>query len=190
MEMPDQIMEAGRDLIAKSGFNGFSYADVAERVGVRKASIHHHFPSKSDLAVAVIRESRVRLEEHALRFAKAGTAPLEQIQGYVWYWKRCISDGTAPFCVAGMLASELTTLPRVLADEVQSHFEMLIGWFTELFRKGSERGDLHLDGNVRNEAEQFIATVYGAMLAARAMGNPSMFGLIVDAALAKLRVKN
>jgi AcrR family transcriptional regulator len=34
---------------AAGGYSGFSYADIAEVVGIRKASIHHHFPSKVDL---------------------------------------------------------------------------------------------------------------------------------------------
>ena len=45
----DDILQCARSLIIAGGYNGFSYADIAEVVGIRKASIHHHFPTKADL---------------------------------------------------------------------------------------------------------------------------------------------
>jgi TetR/AcrR family transcriptional repressor of nem operon len=38
----DRIREAAHDLIAARGYFGFSYADIADVVGIRKASIHSH----------------------------------------------------------------------------------------------------------------------------------------------------
>ena len=55
------IAETAR-LIVNRGYNGFSYADLAERFGIRKASIHHHFPSKADLVVAVVERGRAGIQ--------------------------------------------------------------------------------------------------------------------------------
>ena len=41
----ERIVHEARNLIMTRGYNGFSYADIAEAVGIRKASIHHHFPA-------------------------------------------------------------------------------------------------------------------------------------------------
>ena len=41
-------------LIRTQGYAAFSYADLSERVGIRKASIHHHFPTKELLGAALI----------------------------------------------------------------------------------------------------------------------------------------
>lgn len=38
--------------IQKVGFNAFSYSDLADEIGIKKASIHYHFPSKIDLGIA------------------------------------------------------------------------------------------------------------------------------------------
>ena len=51
----DDILAAARRFIVAGGYNGFSYADIAEVVGIRKASIHHHFPSKVDLVQTLVR---------------------------------------------------------------------------------------------------------------------------------------
>lgn len=42
------VLEAAR-LFAERGYEGTSMADVAERVGLRKASLFHHFASKDEL---------------------------------------------------------------------------------------------------------------------------------------------
>ncbi|REM97679.1 TetR/AcrR family transcriptional regulator, partial [Mycobacterium tuberculosis] len=44
-----EIVGHARSLLESGGYNGFSYADIAARVNISKASIHHHFPSKAEL---------------------------------------------------------------------------------------------------------------------------------------------
>src|SRR5689334_9607965 len=39
------IMDAAQELIQRGGANAMSYQDISEAVGIRKASIHHHFPA-------------------------------------------------------------------------------------------------------------------------------------------------
>src|SRR5262245_62705529 len=47
------IMDAAQELIQRRGANAMSYQDISDAVGIRKASIHHHFPAKDDLIQAV-----------------------------------------------------------------------------------------------------------------------------------------
>lgn len=53
-----EIVEQTRLLLATGGYHGFSYADISERVRIGKASIHHHFPTKADLVLVVIKRHR------------------------------------------------------------------------------------------------------------------------------------
>lgn len=57
-----EIIEAAQELAQTRGYNGFSYQDIAERVGIRTASIHYHFPSKGDLGKAALRLARAIVE--------------------------------------------------------------------------------------------------------------------------------
>lgn len=52
MSTYDKILRLTDTLIQQRGFLGFSYADLAKEIGIRKASIHHHFPGKTDLGLA------------------------------------------------------------------------------------------------------------------------------------------
>jgi TetR/AcrR family transcriptional repressor of nem operon len=48
----EKILHLTDTLIQQRGFLGFSYADLEKEIGIRKASIHHHFPGKTDLGLA------------------------------------------------------------------------------------------------------------------------------------------
>ena len=102
---------AGRQLIMRRGYSGFSYADIADAIDIRKASIHHHFPTKADLAVAVLQQSQANFDADMSLLDASGADALVQMRAYIGYWERCIADDSAPFCVAGMLGAELPALP-------------------------------------------------------------------------------
>lgn len=186
MSTQKKLIDAARYLIQTRGYNGFSYADVADEVQLRKASIHHYFPTKADLARAVVEQSREGIEEQVRRLASEDFDPHEQLLFYTGYWERCIADATAPFCVAGMLATEMPTLPADLAQAVREHFDTLSKWLEMVLTKGSQWGVLRLRYSVRREAEAFMSSVYGAMLIARAYANARMFPEIVELALKQL----
>jgi len=186
MSTQQKLIDSARYLIQTRGYNGFSYADVAEQVQVRKASIHHHFPTKADLARAVVEESRALIVAQTRTLDDGAFDPEAQLRFYTGYWERCIADGSAPFCVAGMLASELPTLPTDLAENVRAHFRDLSNWLETVLTKGAQLGLFELRGSARLEAESFMSMVYGAMLTARAYGDPKVFADIVDSGLKKL----
>ena len=107
----DAILTCARALIATGGYNGFSYADIADVVGIRKASIHHHFPAKADLVKTLVTRYREEVETGIGQLEQGIPDPLAQLQAYIGYWKTCIGDASAPFCVCALLASEMPTLP-------------------------------------------------------------------------------
>lgn len=58
-----QIIEIALPLMIERGYNAFSYADITERLEIRKASIHYHFPNKSDLGRAVVVYCRALMQQ-------------------------------------------------------------------------------------------------------------------------------
>lgn len=186
MSTHQKLIDSARYLIQTRGYNGFSYADVAEQVHVRKASIHHHFPTKADLARAVVEESRSGIIEQISLLADEDFDPVRKLGFYTGYWEQCIADASAPFCVAGMLAAELPSLPTDLAECVRAHFRDLSRWLETILTKGAQLGVFHLQGAASTEAEAFISLIYGAMLTARAYGDPSKFSDVARGGLRRL----
>lgn len=50
----EEIVAEATKLFAERGYEGASMGDLAERVGLRKASLFHHFPSKDVLYTTVL----------------------------------------------------------------------------------------------------------------------------------------
>jgi len=186
----DDILRCARSLIVDGGYNGFSYADIAKVVGIRNASIHHHFPAKSDLVRTLVVRYREEAAAGIAELERHVSDPVEQLRAYTGYWKACITDATAPFCVCALLASQIPALPTEVAVEVRAHFRALSAWLASVLQRGAEQGRLVLTRPAEVEAEMFLATVHGAMLSARAYGDASIFGAITDPLLERLLAKD
>jgi AcrR family transcriptional regulator len=54
---PAEILDAAEDLLSKEGLAGFSMRRLADRVGIKLASLQHHFQTKGQLMEALIERS-------------------------------------------------------------------------------------------------------------------------------------
>ncbi len=78
----EQLVEHALVLIRRRGFNGFSYRDLADLVGVKTSSIHYYFPSKDDLVLEAVREYGARRRAR-LDAIDASLPPAEQARQYL-----------------------------------------------------------------------------------------------------------
>lgn len=184
----DDILRVARTLIIAGGYNGFSYADIAEVVGIRKASIHHHFPTKVDLVRTLLQRYHEEVEA-GITESRNNLAPAAQLRTYIGFWQECIGDATAAFCVCALLANEIPILPDAIAAELRTHFATLSEWLTSVLEQGADQGAIILTDSAHAEAQTVIATVHGAMLSARAYGDSHVFDVITNALLDRLMAR-
>jgi TetR/AcrR family transcriptional regulator, transcriptional repressor for nem operon len=188
-ETADRILERAHTLISDLGYSGFSYADIAETVEISKASIHHHFPTKATLVVAVLEAHRERFLQSAELLAAKVDDPLARLNAYVQHWEGCIRDQKKPFCIAALLAAELPSLPKEVQAGVQRHFLELSGWIRKTIEEGVRKRSLKLQGTAEDEAQTFMAVVHGAMLSARAFGSTEVFHAATSGALQRISMR-
>jgi len=181
-----EIAEHTKVLLAAGGYNGFSYADLSERVRIGKPSIHHHFPSKAELVLTVVALHRQQARQGLAALDTQVPDPAARLSAYTAYWSKCIREGTAPLCICAMLAAELPMIPQDIADEVSRYFEDLTDWISAVLAEGVAKGQFHLAQSAPVEAQTFISTVHGAMLTARAFNNPEAFDAVSRAAVSRL----
>ncbi|MDA0268923.1 MAG: helix-turn-helix domain containing protein, partial [Cyanobacteria bacterium] len=74
-----QILDVAQILVRQRGYSAFSYADISDRVGIRKASIHYHFPSKDELVRALVMRYRQTFQHQRDRIAQATPDPADQL---------------------------------------------------------------------------------------------------------------
>lgn len=185
-ETADRILQTAHTLIVNRGYSAFSYADISDAVQVSKASIHHHFPTKANLVVSVLKAHRGRFIQSTQTLTQHVEDPLARLQAYVKHWEGCIRDQKRPFCIAALLAAELPSLPEEVQSEVQQYFLELSEWIRKTLEEGVGKQSLKLQGTAEDEAQTFMALVHGAMLSARALGSADVFHAATTTALQRI----
>lgn len=165
----NRVLDASERLAQTRGFNGFSYADVAARVGVTTASLHYHFPGKAALGLALVARYAERFAR-ALGAIRAGSPrAAERLGRYAAIYGAVLGEGR--ICLCGMLAAEYETLPPALRAAVRSFFDANETWLAQVLEEGRARGELAFAGEPRDAAFLWTSALEGAMLLARPYGD-------------------
>ena len=105
----DAIVQAVNRLLAEKGFDAMTVDEVAAEVGIAKASLYKHFPSKEDLAAAAM----VKVMQRAQAFLgalPADMAPMDKLREVARWTMRVQLAGEMP-----SLPSENSSLRTALA---------------------------------------------------------------------------
>ncbi len=182
------IMDAAQDLIQRRGANAMSYQDISEAVGIRKASIHHHFPTKDDLIEAVI----ARYADYVFGlmdeiFASKLDAAAK-LRKYAALFEATLGDGrrdkSCPFAILG---AELSSLGGSTAARVRRFYRDSEERLARVVEEGRDKGQFHFKGDPKRVAAMFFALLEGGMLIARAEGGPKRLHALAEQALKLLQ---
>lgn len=174
----EKIVSAAQELLQTRSFTGFSFEDVAERVGIRKPSLYHHFKTKNDLALAVLERSLMRLE--AASHLRASLSAAEQLHDYLRSISEILGAGER-ICPGGAFIANWEVLPRVLRNGVKRLRQFHSEWLTRILEKGREDRTINFNGqSVDAVARWVFATVQGSLLVARASGNREDYDVVVE----------
>ena len=184
----EEIIKRTNELIARGGYNSFSYADIAELVQVRKASIHHHFPTKADLVKVTVARHCEAIRQGLRSMDESIPDPLVRLETYCRWWASCVQSSAPPICICALLAAELPSIPTEVAELVQEHFRELSTWIAAVIEQGRSTGKIRSTVEPAKEGLAFMASIHGAMLAARALGDPELFARICEQSLDRLKV--
>ena len=168
------LIDAAEQACRQFGYDGFSYADLSTVVGIRKASIHHHFPTKADLAVALIESYSddffAALDTIARRQAQAAA----RLRAYLARYRLALDGGERVcLCVAMSLGRDRLNddaLNALAAFHARSH-----DWLRAAFVLALEDGTVRDVGDAVVESRACLALVEGAQLIARALRDPTAF---------------
>jgi TetR/AcrR family transcriptional repressor of nem operon len=169
----DHVLDVAERLAQTRGFNGFSYADIAAELGITKASLHYHYPTKADLGCALIERYGQRFGVALGQIGAAGWAAARQLEAYVQLYAGVLRNDR--LCLCGMLAAEYSTLPEPMRRAIRGFFEENEAWLARLLESGRRAGDLTFEGRAAEAANALTSTLEGAMLLARSYGDPSRF---------------
>src|SRR5213078_787322 len=99
-----RILDVAERLVQTRGFNGFSYADIAEALKVTKASLHYHYPAKADIGKELIERYERNFLGALARIDAESKDAREKLRRYAAIYADVLSADS--MCLCGMLAAE------------------------------------------------------------------------------------
>jgi TetR/AcrR family transcriptional repressor of nem operon len=161
----EQILDHAITLIMLRGYNGFSYRDLSNLVGVKTSSIHYYFPSKDDLVLEAV---NVYSNEvlNALNSVDASLPADVKLSKYAKMFGKTLGDGNQ-ICLCGMLAADIESLPDNIRQAVQAFFKANESWLAKMLAQGAQEHTLAVHGKPENAARALFAAFQGSVLASR-----------------------
>lgn len=79
----ERILDVAESFFGESGYHGTRLHQIAERVGIQKASLFHYFSSKADLYRAVLEKNFGEIEQTMRRVMESEGDTMIKVQGLV-----------------------------------------------------------------------------------------------------------
>jgi len=179
-----QLLSEAEALVRTVGFAAFSYGDLAERVGIRKASIHYHFPTKEILGTALVTGYLERFVADLDSLAEKPLDTKSKLLAYGEFFVAGLKDGLMPLC--GALAADSAGLPVSMQQLVKKFFKLHLDWLERILRDGQARRELRADLKPGPSAQFLLSTLQGASLVAWALKDPTVIRPVFKQALETL----
>lgn len=161
----DRLLDAAQGFVQDRGFNAFSYRDLAQEVGIRTASIHYHFPAKTDLGVAMMERYQAGLEEALGELGQRKRSAKAKLEGLVDLYRA--TEGRHAMCLCGSLASDFETLPDEVRLLVETYLRQTESWVRAVIEEGTASGEFQPVAKSSDLATTFVAGLQGGLLVSR-----------------------
>jgi TetR/AcrR family transcriptional repressor of nem operon len=171
----EKILTAATRIAQAHGYGGLNVRALAEQVGIKAASLYHHFPSKADLAAAVARRYA---EDSAVVLTTLGTeagAPELALRRYPETFRRSLENDNR-MCLCSFMAAEFDDLPAGVQKEIQAFADVNVAWLASMLEA---QGKVDA-GQAQVRASAIFAAVSGAQLMARGRADIALFDALID----------
>ena len=172
------IIDLAESFLQENGFNGFSYAHIAKALDVKNAAIHYHFPTKEELACAVIQRYRDRFQLWINNSRIKTLSPQEKLDWFFSIYTNTRADN-GKVCLAGSLETEFNSLPASLQEQTEALTRELLTWLQSTLQEGRDAGVFQFGGEPASKAALILSSLQGALQMARALGTDK-FHVIVQ----------
>ncbi|MBN2975931.1 TetR/AcrR family transcriptional regulator [Pseudomonas sp. FP597] len=167
MSTRSKLLVTAELLLRTKGYAAFSYADLAHEVGVKKASIHHHFPTKEGLSVALVESYLFRFDKSLAQINEDHADVTARLKAFSAFFAESAKTGMLPLC--GALAAELAVLPDRLKALTKTFFEIHLAWLEDNLSTGQRVNTVKAEINPKEIARAILSVLEGSCYIAWAL---------------------
>jgi len=168
-----KIIEIAKDLIHRVGLNAMSYQHISDVIGIRKASIHHHFPKKENLVDELLKDCQISYGDNYKRIVESNGSAPEKLRQLAAIFQEGLQK--KELCLVGSISTNLNTLQpnssRILEETIQNTVDI----FAITFKQGIAEGSLSFSGTAEELAYAFFSFLVGVQITARVNGGVKLF---------------
>src|SRR5271156_5866656 len=171
MDVRQAILKSAEARMRIGGFHACSFREIASDVGIKSASVYYHFATKAELGAATV----ASYEERVL--AVIGDPEDERdlaakLDGMRSAFRAGLVRGDGMW-LSGVLATEIHSVPSLVAAETRHYFTACNEWLCPAFAYTGSEGP-------RQKAFRLTALLQGAMLQALARDDVAVFDAAVE----------
>jgi TetR/AcrR family transcriptional regulator, transcriptional repressor for nem operon len=171
----EAILAAARQTAQAHGYSGLNFRDLADQVGIKAASIYHHFPSKADLGAAVARRYWEDTAAELESMSAETSDPFRCLQQYPDIFRKSL-EADNRMCLCSFMAAEYDDLPEAVKKEVQTFADVNVVWLSKVLSAAAVVNS----GESEQRARAIFAAVAGAQLMARSRSDISLFDSLIE----------
>ena len=165
-----RVMDIAERMARSGGYNGFSFREIAAEIGIKSASVHHHFPTKENLANEVAkRYTRLFLEALGNPFPESASVS-NQLRKYCSVFQGSF-EATGRTCLCGMFSNEAYMLPDTLRAEISEFASANLKWLCMALAEGDAKRAL--EPGVVGKAQLIYCSLEGAIGVAALKEDPT-----------------
>ncbi len=165
-------LKRGHYYLQTMGFNGFSFQDLANDLGIRKASLHYYFSSKEELGLALIEEYEKYFNNFIQKNAKLSA--IRQLEAWLKYCYGMTKDHQK-LCPIGVLTCELNTFSPKMHKRLLKFQSNQRRWAHQTFKQGIKEKNFRKSLDTSWAADIFLESIQGGLQIARLHKKPALF---------------
>lgn len=167
------ILNVAEDLIQRVGLNAMSYKHISDAVGIRKASIHYHFPQKKDLVDTLLERCEMTYGSRYQKIVDSDADAPEKLRQLA----QVFADGLnkEKLCLVGMISSDINTLEPTSCTILEKILMGTVSIFSRTFQQGRLEGSLSFHGTDEEAGYAFFSLLVGVQISARVKGGIQAF---------------
>jgi TetR/AcrR family transcriptional regulator, transcriptional repressor for nem operon len=170
----DKIVAVATRIAQAHGYGGLNVRALADEVGIKAASLYHHFPSKADLAAAVAKryweDSAAALDA----LADETPDPVASLRKYPQTFRRSLENDNR-MCLSSFMAAEYDDLPEIVQREVRAFADVNVAWLARMLVAAGMTAPVEAQARAR----AIYAAVAGAQLMARGRADIALFDTLI-----------
>ncbi|MET0443920.1 MAG: TetR/AcrR family transcriptional regulator [Pseudorhodoplanes sp.] len=170
----EAILAAARRTAQARGYGGLNFRDLAAEVGIKAASIYHHFPSKAELGAAVAKRYRVDTAAGLETLLAESRDPLSALRDYPATFRWALESDNR-ICLCSFMAAEFDDLPEPVKNEVQAFADVNVAWLAKVLSAASVVNP----NDSEKRGRSIFAAISGAQLMARSRADIKLYDALI-----------